>query len=246
MPGRHTLKTLNENGIKEFADEIKEEYRVDPDAVLEEMLSSPAFSNKRWQKSYREQARAARFGEANSASAFSQVLRYGITRLAAEGYELEPSVFENEIAEVVPSKGFENYYAPFFRPGRGGPVERGQAYPEVKMSGLNVTIRNYKFGSILEIERELVDDDQTGEVITARIADRRVPLVRDGHVRVPADVRPLVDVLDHHEHGARSRRRRSRRGIASFARCTTPTAICSSSNPTRCSSIPTKSSKRSR
>ncbi len=163
--GRHSLRTLNERGLQEFAAEIKEEYRIDPDAALEEMLGDVNFSHKRWQRSYREAARSARLGEANSASVFSQVLRYGITRLAAEGYELEPSVFENEVAEVVPSKGFENYYAPFFRPGRGGPVERGQNYPEVKMSALNVTIRNYKFGSVLEIERELVDDDQTGEVI---------------------------------------------------------------------------------
>jgi phage major head subunit gpT-like protein len=164
--GRHSLKTLNERGIQEFREEIKEEYRIDPEDALAEMMGNVNFSARRWQRSYREQsARTSRFGEANSASAFSQVLRYGITRLAAEGYELEPSVYENEVAEVVPSKGFENYYAPFFRPGRGGPVERGQAYPEVKMSGLNVTIRNYKFGSVLELERELVDDDQTGEVV---------------------------------------------------------------------------------
>jgi len=161
----YSLKTLNERGLAERREQIKERYRVDPEVILEQM-TDPRFSAKRWEQRYvREALRTTRLSEAQSSAAFSQVLRYGITKLAGEGYELEPSTFENDIAEVVPSKGFENYYAPFHRPQRGGPVNRGQSYPAVKMGALDVTIRNYKFGSLLEIERELIDDDQTGQVV---------------------------------------------------------------------------------
>ncbi|MGD0053306.1 MAG: hypothetical protein ABSD03_15995 [Vulcanimicrobiaceae bacterium] len=161
----NSFKKLNARGLAEMRKEIKERYRIDPERVVEESFDE-RFSFKEFAKNYAKAAGGSRrLSEAQSASANSQVLRYGITKLAGEGYELEPSVFENEIAEVVPSKGFENYYAPYFRPGRGGPVERGEAYNAVKMSGLNVAIRNYKFGSILEIEEELIEDDQTGQII---------------------------------------------------------------------------------
>ncbi len=164
--GRHSFKVLHERGLAELKSQIIERYKIDPDKTLEESQDS-RFSWDRWSRRYVKEAQSqgVRISEAQSASAQGQVLRYGITRLAGEGYELEPSVFENEVAEVVPSTGFENYYAPFFRPGRGGPVERGQAYPQVKMSGLNVTIRNYRFGAILEIEEDLIDDDQTGQIV---------------------------------------------------------------------------------
>jgi hypothetical protein len=160
---RYSFKTLNERSLKEMRTKIKEEFRIDAEDVVAQ-TQDERFSWQLFEQNYKR-ATGKRLSEAQSASANSAVLRYGITKLAGEGYELEPSVFENEIAEVVPSKGFENYYAPYFRPGRGGPVERGEAYPPVKMSGLDVAIRNYKFGCILEIEEELVDDDQTGQII---------------------------------------------------------------------------------
>jgi hypothetical protein len=163
LGGRFNFKTLNERGLQEMRESIKASYRIDPEQVVRESVD-PRFSWKKFEENYTKAA-GRRLSEAQSQTANSAVLRYGITKLAGEGYELEPSVFENEIAEVVPSKGFENYYAPYFRPGRGGPVERGEAYQPVKMSGLDVTIRNYKFGSILEIEEELIDDDQTGQII---------------------------------------------------------------------------------
>jgi len=159
----NSFQKLNAAGLAESRKQIMDRYHIDPEAVVKES-AHPKFSWTRFEENYRKAA-GRKLSEAQSASANSAVLRYGITKLAGEGYELEPSVFENEIAEVVPSKGFENYYAPYFRPGRGGPVERGEAYGSVKMSGLNVTIRNYKFGAILEIEEELIDDDQTGQII---------------------------------------------------------------------------------
>lgn len=161
---RHTFVHRNKRMIEKMRQDLKEKYRIDADRQLAES-DDEDFSWRAARKSFVREARRFNISEAVSSTAFSQLLRYGITRLAAEGYELEPSVYENEIAEVVTSTGFENYYAPMYRPGRGGPVARGQAYPAVKMSGLDVTIRNFKFGSLLEIEQELAEDDQTGQIM---------------------------------------------------------------------------------
>ncbi len=166
-----SFKMLNERGLATERQRIIEEYKFDPEKVLEE-AGDPRFSANRWERSYnREAVRMGRgsFGrlaEGATSSALSQLLRYGINRAAQQGYELEPSTYENDIAMVVPSKGFENYYAPMFRPGRGGPVNRGQKYPQIKVSALDVTIRNHKFGAVLEVERELIEDDQTGQVMS--------------------------------------------------------------------------------
>src|SRR5947209_13378218 len=85
----NSFKVLNERGLAEMRKQIKERYKVDPETTVQE-AADPRFSWQKFGENY-EKATRGRLSEAQSASAQSQVLRYGITKLAGEGYELEPS-----------------------------------------------------------------------------------------------------------------------------------------------------------
>jgi Mu-like prophage major head subunit gpT len=103
--------------------------------------------------------------EVSAETAFAAVLRYGVTKALLNNYEVAPVTFR-DVALAIPSTGFENYYAPTYNPGLPVKVDRGEKYPEVKLALLTNTIRNNKWGAILNIEQELIDDDQTGQLGT--------------------------------------------------------------------------------
>ncbi len=154
----YSTKLMHEAALAEMRQRIIQEYRIDPRAILHEMARNPRVT---WSK-VRENAHK-KLREAVSETAFAQLLRYGVSTQLLNVYELT-DVSYRSWAMVVPSKGFENYYAPVFRAGLPERVERGERYPQVQLAGIQQTIRNYKFGAILAIEEELFEDDQTGQI----------------------------------------------------------------------------------
>jgi hypothetical protein len=67
------------------------------------------------------------------------------------------------VTEVV-SRRFQEYYAPLFRPNLPKRVDRGQEFQDNPILGMSRVLTNQKFGMIESFERELFDDDQTGQI----------------------------------------------------------------------------------
>jgi len=101
--------------------------------------------------------------EANAENTFSQLLRAGINMIANNWYELVETNHEMVGASTFSTKAVEPY-APLHRGGIPRRVQAGGQFPRTKVAGLDVQITNEKFGAIVDFERELFDDDQTGQI----------------------------------------------------------------------------------
>lgn len=100
--------------------------------------------------------------EADASSAFQQVLRAGVQNAVNSAYETTATTFEDWVTVIQSSKDTE-LYAPLHGiafPRQIGPSEK---YPQVGAAGLSVQLKNLKYGSVFSLQRELLDDDQTGQ-----------------------------------------------------------------------------------
>jgi len=122
---------------------------------------NPTLSFRRLRESVYNQA--ARLREANAETAFGQLLRAGIQTYAINSYQTVPVVYPDLVTEVA-SRRFQEYYAPLFRPNLPKKVDRGQEFQDNPIAGLSRVLTNFKFGMIEGFERELFDDDQTGQI----------------------------------------------------------------------------------
>lgn len=115
-------------------------------------VMSPSFSWTKLQKKLKE---------ADAASAFPQFLRAGVQNITNAMYEATETTFEDFVTVVSSSKDTE-LYAPnhgIAFPKMVGPQEK---YPEVGAQALDIQLKNYKYGSMYSLTKELLDDDQTG------------------------------------------------------------------------------------
>ena len=99
--------------------------------------------------------------EADVSSAFSQFLRAGIQTITNSMYEATPVTYTDWVTVVQSSKDTE-LYAPnhgIAFPRQVGPSEK---YPEVGAAALDIKLQNRKFGAMYVLQKELLDDDQSG------------------------------------------------------------------------------------
>lgn len=122
---------------------------------------NPQLSFRRLRESVYNQA--ARLREANAESAFGQLLRAGIQTYAINSYQTVPVVYPDLVTEIA-SRRFQEYYAPLYRPNLPKRVDRGQEFQDNPVVGLSRVLTNVKVGMIESFERELFDDDQTGQI----------------------------------------------------------------------------------
>jgi hypothetical protein len=122
---------------------------------------NPTLSFRRLRESVYNQA--ARLREANAESAFGQLLRAGVQTYAINSYNTVPVVYPDLVTEVA-SRRFQEFYAPLFRPNLPKKVDRGEEFQDNPVVGLSRVLTNFKFGMIEGFERELFDDDQTGQI----------------------------------------------------------------------------------
>lgn len=99
--------------------------------------------------------------EADSSSAFTQFLRAGVQAVTNSMYESVQSTHEDWVTVVQSSKDTE-LYAPNHGVAFPRQVGPSQKYPEVGAAALDIQLKNLKFGAIYALEKELLDDDQTG------------------------------------------------------------------------------------
>jgi len=100
--------------------------------------------------------------EADASSAFQQVLRAGVQNAVNSAYETVATTFEDWVTVIQSSKDTE-LYAPLHGIGFPRQVGPSEKYPQVGAAGLSIQLKNNKYGTMYSLERELLDDDQTGQ-----------------------------------------------------------------------------------
>jgi len=117
-------------------------------------------------KKLREAAfRYADLREANAESTFAFLLRAAVQEFANDMYANLPVIWPNLVTEVN-SKRRSELYGGLYRPNIPKQVDAGEKFQDTTFKGFEREIVNYKFGFIETFERELFDDDQTGQVRT--------------------------------------------------------------------------------
>lgn len=149
----------NSDELKLNAQSLKARWGVDVLSEKDFPVASGSFS---WKKLMEKIATHPKFREADTASVFTQFLRAGVNVLATNAYISADDTYSDWVRVVNSKRAFE-LYAPFQGvgfPRQVGPVE---VFPEVRAAALDLQLANYKFGSIYSVQKELLDDDQTGQ-----------------------------------------------------------------------------------
>lgn len=102
------------------------------------------------------------FKEADSSSTFVQVLRAGIQMIVNSMYETVPTTFESWVTTVNSTKDTEPY-APLHGVSFLREVGKQEIYGESRAAGLDLKLKNRKYGTLFAVEKELLEDDQTGQ-----------------------------------------------------------------------------------
>lgn len=148
---------------KAFRESFKRTAKFDfaDEAVLKEggafPVTTPGFSWKKVAAKLQAELR-----EADAASAYTQFLRAGVQTITNNMYEQTQTTFEDWVTVVQSNKDTE-LYAPLHGVSFPRQVGPGVPYPELQSAALDIKLQNRKFGSIYSIQKELLDDDQTGQ-----------------------------------------------------------------------------------
>jgi hypothetical protein len=165
-------KTVEADGVKPhekkgFVNITESDRRWIPKSVIKlarqacPEWSRDDFSVRRWLTSAMEASRKIR--EANPETALAFLLRKGIQTLANDWYNSVPREWQ-DYALVASSDAVAEWYGPLYGSTVAGRIARGDRYPEGKIIGEDSVLVNYKFGLIESFDRELFDDDQTGQI----------------------------------------------------------------------------------
>jgi len=161
------FKDLQAKGIKALAEAMKADYGVDilseKDGVKLYDLESSDFSAKGFREGAYDVSRKLK--ERNSEGTMGQLLRAGIQMTANNWYQAVEATYNKWIQETTSNKRQE-MYAPLNRAGMPKRTGKSETFKEIDVKGLDVELVNYKFGSIIGFEKELFDDDQTGQIAT--------------------------------------------------------------------------------
>jgi hypothetical protein len=123
--------------------------------------SEDGFSAKKWIRAARESVRKLR--EAIPESALAFLLRKGVQTLANDWYVASPRDWQ-DYALAASSNAVAEWYAPLYGSTIAGQVGRGERFPEGQVIGEDSVLVNNKYGLIESFDRELFDDDQTGQI----------------------------------------------------------------------------------
>jgi hypothetical protein len=171
---RSLVRKMMESAQRAMAETLKRAYKVDvtnkkmfPFWDEESQTANVNFRQTKFREAVYNLCYQLR--EANAEGALQQFLRAQINTITNGYYNLVETVHES-IYQVVPSKMFIELYAPMYRGDVPRQVVRGQTYPEGRIVGEDIQLRNRKFGIIYPFERELWEDDQSG-MVAQRSAD---------------------------------------------------------------------------
>lgn len=101
--------------------------------------------------------------ETNAVSTFGYLLRGAIQEFANDIYKDVPVIYTNFITEIG-SRRRSEVYGGLHRTPLPKHVDAGEKFQDTSFKGFERELVNQKFGHIETFERELFDDDQTGQV----------------------------------------------------------------------------------
>lgn len=165
---RELREGLQERAIDAMLESCRRSFGVDLADEETFDFRSPFFSWRAFREAAYEVA-GERLMEANAENVFGQLLRGGINMTANYWYNMVQTNHEL-VGQTTFSTHALELHAPMYRGSVPRRVPKGGRFPEMQVSGKDIQIVNEKFGSITTIERELVDDDQTGQ-ISQRVQD---------------------------------------------------------------------------
>jgi hypothetical protein len=149
-------KKVTEADIKQLA----ERYGIKNHAAVFD-FTRPDFSIKKFREgSY---AIASKLREAQAELAFGALLRAGVQNIFNSNYQAVELTYKAAVREVSSNKRAE-FYAPLERVGYPKRIAKGDSFPETNFKGLDIEIVNQKEGLMIAFERELLDDDMTGQI----------------------------------------------------------------------------------
>lgn len=100
--------------------------------------------------------------EAEHSSGHVELLRAGVQTAVNSLYQTVETTFE-DWAHVIQSSRMTELYAPLQGIGFPQEVPEEGLYPEAKALGLDMKLKNRKYGEIFPVTKELLEDDQTGQ-----------------------------------------------------------------------------------
>lgn len=144
---------INQDGVKQLRESLKKKHGVDPVTDTEKFpLMEGRFS---WRKL------ESQLMEADMSSSFTQFLRAGLQQIVNGMYKATPVTYTDWVTVTSSNKSTE-LYAPNHGVSFPRDVGPGELYPEVGAAALDLELKNLKFGSIYALQKELLDDDQSG------------------------------------------------------------------------------------
>ena len=147
-------------GVANVVNEVAKMY--ESEAGAKDGWESPRVSWKNLKEACFKQGRAL-LREAIPAQAFGQLQRAGIQMIANAWYRRAPSTYQ-EIAQEYASDKRQEFHAPLFGASFPRKIGAGTPWREQNVVGQDVEIINIKWGGMESFERELFDDDQTGQI----------------------------------------------------------------------------------
>jgi hypothetical protein len=164
----YKLKEENEKLFKDFQTEATSKILMESAATvgIKDHAKALDFGRLGFSiRKFREAAyKAAVLKEAQSELALGQLLRAGVQNQFNNMYQAVEVTYTAAVQEVASNKRQE-FYAPIERVGFPKRVERQGPFPETSFKGLDIELINVKYGMMFAIERELIDDDQTGQIV---------------------------------------------------------------------------------
>lgn len=161
------LREIHDRRIKKIREAMRKQCKTAAGVDIDRIdWFDPDFSVKH----LREAAyKIHRMREASAESSFGQLLRAGVNNFMFDAYQTVPTIYQ-DLVRVANSNKYEELYAPLYNSELPQEVFPSEPFDDSKILGLDVHVRNRKFGRMLSFERELVDDDMTGQ-ITQRAAN---------------------------------------------------------------------------
>lgn len=140
--------------MKNLRESMKKNHKVD----IQDAEAFPVMKEGFSWKALREKLSLK---EADASSSFQQFLRAGIQTITNAMYEATEVTYEDWVTVVSSDKDTE-LYAPNHGVSFPRQVGPSEIYPEVGAAALSIQLKNYKYGAVYALEKELLDDDQTG------------------------------------------------------------------------------------
>jgi hypothetical protein len=158
-----TLRERNEKLIKRMLIE-NEEVKALRDSMMKKYGVDPITDEKQFPfKEGRVKFSAIRrtLEEADVSGGFSQFLRAGLQAVTNGMYEATKVTYTDWVHVISSNKDTE-IYAPNHGVAFPSEVPAGGLYPEVGVAALDLELKNKKFGNMYALQKELLNDDQSG------------------------------------------------------------------------------------